>query len=189
MNQKFYEAMEDNPVIAAVKDDEGLELCCKCDDIKIVFIIYGDVCSIRRIVSKVHEKGKIAMVHIDLIGGLSSKEIAVDYIKQETEADGIISTKPALIKRAKALSMDTILRVFLLDSMAFHNLEHQVQTGRPDVVEILPGLIPKAVKRVCSVIGVPVIAGGLITEKEDVLEALDAGAMAVSSTNKEVWFM
>ena len=189
MDQIFYESLEENPVIAAVKDDEGLELCCKCDDIKVVFIIYGDICNIRRIVSKVHEAGKTAMVHIDLISGLSSKEVAVDYIKQETDADGIISTKPSLIKRAKALSLYTVLRVFLLDSMAFHNLDHQVQTGRPDVVEILPGLMPKAIRRVCSSITVPVIAGGLITEKEDVLEALDAGAMAVSSTNSDVWFM
>ena len=112
MNQNFYESMEANPVIAAVKDDEGLELCCKCDEIRIVFIIYGDICNIRRIVSKVHDAGKTAMVHIDLINGLSSKEIAVDFISQETAADGIISTKPALIKRARQLSLYTVLRVF-----------------------------------------------------------------------------
>ena len=35
----------------------------------------------------------------------------------------------------------------------------------------------------------PVIAGGLISDKEDVIEALDAGAISVSTTNQDVWFM
>lgn len=33
----------------------------------------------------------------------------------------------------------------------------------------------------------PIIAGGLISEKDSVMSALSAGAMAVSSTNHEVW--
>ena len=41
---------------------------------------------------------KRQMVHVDLITGLSGKEVAVDFIKNNTLADGIISTKPALIR-------------------------------------------------------------------------------------------
>ena len=59
------------------------------------------------------------MVHIDLINGLSSKEITVDFIKKYTNADGIISTKPTLIKRARELSLYTILRLFVIDSIAY----------------------------------------------------------------------
>ena len=40
-----------------------------------------------------------------------------------------------------------------------------------------------------SFVKVPIIAGGLIVDKEDVMEALDAGAMAVSTTNHQVWKM
>lgn len=43
------------------------------------------------------------MVHVDLISGLSPKEISVEYLEEHTEADGIISTKPSLIKKAKEL--------------------------------------------------------------------------------------
>ncbi len=31
------------------------------------------------------------------------------------------------------------------------------------------------------------IAGGLVTDREDVIQALSAGAVAVSTTNREVW--
>ena len=101
MDQRFYDMFESNPVIAAVKDVEGLEKCCSLEDIKVVFILFGDICSIPDIVEKIKTAGKMAVVHVDLIGGLSPREIAVDFIKNNTEADGIISTKPALIRRGK----------------------------------------------------------------------------------------
>ena len=70
MNQNFYEAVEDNPIIAAVKSMEDVEECCKHDDIRVIFILFGDVCSIGSIVKTIRDAGKIAMVHMDLISGL-----------------------------------------------------------------------------------------------------------------------
>ena len=162
------------------------------EDIKVVFILLVDICSIDGIVQKLHEAGKIAMVHMDLIIGLSSKEIAVEYIKNNTHADGIISTKPALIKRGRELGLYTVLRFFILDSIALKNVEmtdHQYAGARPDFIEILPGVMPKIIKKICKKSRCPVIAGGLITDKEDVMGALNAGAISVSSTNQDVWFL
>ena len=56
------------------------------------------------------------MIHLDMVGGLDSREIAVDYIRRFTKADGIISTKTAQIRRAKELGLYTVFRFFLLDS-------------------------------------------------------------------------
>lgn len=89
MERIFWEAVEENPIIAAVKNMEDLEKCCSLSDIHVVFILFGDICSIADIVQKVKEAGKIAMIHVDLIGGLSTREIAVEFLKNNTEADGI----------------------------------------------------------------------------------------------------
>ena len=51
------------------------------------------------------------------------------------------------------------------------------------------GLMPKIIRRVAQLTGKPVIAGGLISDKEDVTAALSAGAVAVSTTNPAVWRM
>ena len=189
MSSFFHEAVEENPIIAAVKSMEDVEECCKHDDIRVIFILFGDVCSIGSIVKTIRDAGKIAMVHMDLISGLSPKEIAVEFIKEQTEADGIISTKPSLIKKAKEMSMYTVLRVFLLDSMAFENIRQQQHMIKPDFIEVLPGVMPKIIAQISHSVKVPIIAGGLITDKEDVMGALSAGAMAVSSTNHKVWNM
>ncbi len=178
--------LEENPVIAAVKDDAGLEKCCHMEDIRIVFILYGNICNLSEIVEKVRRSGKTAMVHADLVSGLSGREIAVQFV-QGTGADGIISTKPSLINEARKLGMFSVLRVFLLDSMAFENIEKEIKICRPDAVEILPGLMPKVIRKISEQHRTPLIAGGLISDKEDVMGALDAGAVSVSSTNEEVW--
>ena len=143
---------------------------------------------IPEIVSKVKAAGKLAVVHLDLIHGLASKNIAADFIKKYTEADGVISTKPTIIHRAKELGMLTVLRVFLIDSMAYENVKTQVMAAKSDVVEVLPGMMPKVIGKICKDLPVPVIAGGMIREKEDVMALLKAGVTSVSSTNPEIWF-
>ena len=143
MNYKFLDVLEVSPVIAAVKDDEGVDACLKSES-QVVFILYGDICTIPEIVSKVKAAGKLAVVHLDLIHGLASKNIAADFIKKYTEADGVISTKPTIIHRAKELGMLTVLRVFLIDSMAYENVKTQVMAAKPDVVEVLPGMMQKS---------------------------------------------
>ena len=95
MNQIFYDAVGNNPIIAAVKNMKDIEVSCTTEEIQVIFILFGDVCSIDRIVKRVKDAGKVAMVHVDLISGLSPKEVSVEYLKEHTEADGIISTKPS----------------------------------------------------------------------------------------------
>ena len=190
MNQEFYDAVEANPVIAAVKNDAGLQAAVEMEEIQVIFVLYGDVCTIPEILEKIKAAGKKAMVHSDLIAGLSAKEISVEFIARQTRADGIITTKPALVRRAKELGIFAVLRFFVIDSLALKNIENlemQCGTSRPDFIEVLPGVMPKVLGRIAKVSRIPMIAGGLITEKEDVIAALSAGAIAVSSTNQDVW--
>ena len=167
MEQKFYDAMSDCPVIAAVKNFEGIERCLE-SDVKIVFILFGNLCNISEIVGRVKEAGKIALVHIDLIEGLSTHEIAVDYIRKNTKADGIISTRMNMINQS---------------------IEKQKRQIRADFIEILPGVMPKIIQKINKLSSQAVIAGGLITDREDVIDALNAGAISVSTTNQDIWFM
>lgn len=190
MNQEFYDAVEANPVIAAVKSDAGLQAAVEMEEIQVIFVLYGDVCTIPEILERIKAAGKKAMVHIDLIAGLSAKEISVEFIARQTKADGIITTKPALVRRAKELGIFAVLRFFVIDSLALKNIENlemQCGTSRPDFIEVLPGVMPKVLGRIAKVSRIPMIAGGLITEKEDVIAALSVGAIAVSSTNQDVW--
>jgi glycerol-3-phosphate responsive antiterminator len=188
MKKSFREIIEDCPVIAAVKDAEGLEKSLK-SDCSVIFVLYGDICNIGGIVEQIKAADRIAMVHIDLITGLSSREISVEFLHRTTGTDGIITTKPVLVKSAKELGMYTVLRFFVLDSMAIENLHRQCETARPDCVEILPGVMPKVIRKIHEKERTPLIAGGLISDKEDIVMALKAGAVSISTTKSELWFV
>ena len=192
MGRDFVDKIEAFPIIAAVKDDSELERCL-ATDVDVVFTLYGDVCTIPDITKKIKSSGRIAMVHLYLVAGLTQKEISIDYIRDKTCADGIITTRTNLIRHAKERGLATVLRYFVLDSMALDNIQKLSQQGyasQPDVIEILPGtLVPKVVKRICAMSRVPVVAGGLIQDREDVMNMLDNGVIAISTSCPEVWRM
>lgn len=122
----FMEATENCPVIPEIINDEWLEALSE-SDCDIVYIVYGDICTIPEIVEKVKQAGKMAIVHMDLIVGLSSKEISVDFLKKYTRADGIISMKPAMIKRANDVGLFTIQRFYLMDRFTYVNIEKHIK--------------------------------------------------------------
>ena len=188
MKNVFREIVEDCPVIATVKDIQSMEKSFESDS-QIIFILFGDICSIASIVDRVKRQGRTAMVHLDLVSGFDGREIAVDYIKNMTGADGIISTKTAQINRAKELGLYAVHRFFVLDSRSLENIRKQSAVTKPDCIEILPGIMPKIITRVTKAQRIPVIAGGLIDDKEDVMLALKAGATAISTTKQELWFI
>ncbi|MBP3926251.1 MAG: glycerol-3-phosphate responsive antiterminator [Clostridium sp.] len=183
---RIRDLFEISPIITAVKDEEGLAQAMETDS-PVVFILYGTICNIADIVKVVKDHDKIAIVHVDLIGGLGSKEVVVDFIHQNTKADGIISTKAPLVKHAMELGMIGGQRTFLIDSMALDITRKQLTTFRPDFMEIMPGVMPKILRMIRVYTDIPLVAGGLISDKRDILAAFDSGADAVSTTKSELW--
>lgn len=184
------ETLLDEPVIAAVKTDEALTaaLASPCS---AVFLLASTLLTVDGLVHRIHDAGKLAVVHIDLVDGLSSREIAVDSLNALCHPDGIISTRPTLIRRARHRGLLTVQRAFILDSLSLTSLSGQLEQGKPDFVEILPGIMPRVIAEISAEISartqVPVIAGGLLRDKADVMAAMRAGAAAVSTSAPSLW--
>ena len=65
---------------------------------------------------------------------------------------------------------------------------NHVKDTKPDVVEMLPAGLDKMIRyAVEQVEGKPLVASGLVLDEDDVRRALSAGAIAISTTNLEVW--
>jgi len=82
-----------------------------------------------------------------------------------------------------------VQRFFALDSKAVSNLRGETEAGNPDMIEILPGTLPRVIARLSHELKVPLIAGGLLEEKADILAALGAGAACVSTSDSRLWNM
>lgn len=190
MDRHFIQVLEENPIVAAIKDETGLEAALRTE-VGIIFILHGNICSLPKLVERIKSSGRMAIVHVDLIDGLSNDDSVLDYIKNVAHADGIITTKLNLIQYGKKIGLYTIHRYFVLDSMALQNIIKQSHARvQPDAIEILPGVLqPKIIRYITKHSTVPVMCGGLVTVKEDVINSLRNGAIAVSTTRQDIWKM
>ena len=184
----FFEKVEANPIIAAVNDlerlDEALDSPCES-----IFLLTGNIFNLKEIAHRVKSKDKGLYINADLIDGFSKDTWGLEYIVKNIHPDGIITTKSNLIRMGKNLNTFTIQRLFILDSMSLEEGIESIYNIRPDAIEILPGVMPKIVKKIYEETKIPIITGGLIMDKEDVISSLNAGAIAVSTSNKKVWYI
>ncbi|NMB07036.1 MAG: glycerol-3-phosphate responsive antiterminator [Tissierellia bacterium] len=182
----FFEKIEINPVIAAVNDLERLDeaLDSPCENI---FLLTGNIFNLKEIAYRVKSKNKGLYIQVDLIDGFSKDTWGLEYIIKNIYPHGIITTKSNLVRMSNDLGAFTIQRLFVLDSTSLKKGIESIHNIRPHAVEILPGIMPKIVKIIYEKTKIPIITGGLIMDKEDVIQSLNAGAIAVSTSNKNVW--
>lgn len=172
-----------SPVIAAT-DKKGWASAVE-SDAKVLFHLNAGLFGVKRDISLAKEKGKTVFVHIDLTDGIGRDSSGLLYLKK-VGADGIISTRANLIKSASELGLLTVQRFFALDSKSIHTIHEMIAQSHPDFIEIMPGVVPKVIKKFSSGSAL-VIAGGLIEEKSEVTAALKEGAAAISTGCEKLW--
>jgi glycerol uptake operon antiterminator len=182
---KIISCLEENPVVAAIGDskwEQALE-----SPAQMIFYLSANLLTVEEKVRQAHGAGKYVMVHLDLAEGIGRDRSGIRFLAQ-CGVDGIISTKAQLIRLAKEQGLITVQRFFALDSKGMESIEEMLRSTNPHLMEIMPGVIGKAIRRFRKS-GIAVIAGGLIETKQEVTDALGAGATAVSTGQKELWYL
>lgn len=186
MKSTIINRIELNPVIAAVQNVDDLDTAIK-SQVKTIFLLCADIFNAESMVNRIKQADKNAFIHIDFLEGIGKDAKAIDYIIRVLQPDGIISTKSSHIKIARDKGMFTIQRFFLIDNKSYEMTTKSVKSIQPDMIEIMPGVMPGVIARITKQIFIPVIAGGLISSKQDIIEALNAGALGASTGKKELW--
>ena len=183
--RKLTDLLEQSPVIAAVHDryfDKAIS-----SPSEVIFLLGRNILTIPKRIDQAHGAGKCIFIHTDLAEGLGKDRAGVQFCAQ-LGADGIISTRANLIRAARDLGLLTVQRFFALDSQGVDSIQELLEHSCPDLMEIMPGVIGKIIKRFANA-KVPLIAGGLVETKEDVTSALSLGAFAVSTGKESLWYI
>lgn len=183
MEKELLNRLKSTPVIAAVRDKFFSDAVSSSAG--VIFLLGGNLLTIEQRVKVAHENGKLLFLHIDLAEGIGKDKTGIDFLKR-VGVDGILSTKALLVRMAKELGLYTVQRFFAYDSHGIEGIADMVANARPDIIEIMPGVIGKIIERFAK-LEVPLIAGGLIEDKNEVSNALLLGALAVSTGKKELW--
>lgn len=184
----FFENISLNPIIASVNNLDNLEyaLNSPCENI---FLLTGNIFNLKDISQRVLDKGKGLYIYVDAIDGFSKDTWGLEYIVKNIALHGIITRKSNLVKLSKDMGVFTIERLLIHDSNTLMQGLDSVNTIRPHAIEILPGIIPKIIEKINTETKLPIIASGLILNKEDIALSLGAGAIGITSTNKETWYL
>jgi glycerol uptake operon antiterminator len=129
------------------------------------------------------------MLHIDLLGGLTSDEAGLRYLAELGLVDGIITVRGHLVTAARKLGLASILLLFLQDGRSVDRGLHVIEQSKPDAVELVPGVAALETADQFRSVRVPRIAGGLIRTPELVRRLLDNGCKCASSSDAALWRM
>lgn len=182
---EFLDSAERAPIIAAIHDKQWDEVLNS--PVEVLFYLRANLLTIKERISEAHDKGKSIFVHIDLCDGVGKDKAGIEFLAN-CGVDGIVTTRAQHIRQAKDLGLLTVQRFFALDSQGLASIDEMINTAKPDLIEIMPGVITKIINRF-SECSIPVIAGGLIETKNEVTGAIGSGAIAVSTGCRELWYL
>ena len=168
-------------VAAAVRTEEDFSAALK-SEVDVIFLLYSSIMTVEAQIDRAHKAGKKALIHMDFAEGIGKDRAGLKG------ADGILTTKTNMIRPAKDIGLVTVQRFFIVDSHSVDTAVESIRIAKPDVVEIMPGVVCKKIHEFSDKVrNTPILAGGLIEFKEDVDNAIEAGATAVSTANRQLW--
>lgn len=172
-------------IIAAIRDSEML-YSANLEKIDTIFLLSTNIIELNEKIGKAHSDGKEIFVHADFADGIGKDRFGMAYLKN-ARVDGILSTRANAIKAAREVGLKTVQRVFIVDSQSIETAIDSVRASKPDMIEVMPGVVPKVIAKIKERTDIPIIAGGLVSTTEEIESALNAGAMAVSTATPELW--
>ncbi|MCP1306804.1 glycerol-3-phosphate responsive antiterminator [Paenibacillus tyrfis] len=173
-------------ILPAVRKLKDLEHLLASSYVWIV-LLDSHVSQLMSVAQLVRQHKKQLLVHVDLIHGLKNDDYAIEFLCQSMRPAGIISTRSSAVATAKKHKVLGIQRHFLLDSIALDTTYRLSEKVAPDYIEVMPGVMPHIIAEMRSKLDIPILAGGLIRTNEDVELALGSGAVAVTTSRRELW--
>ena len=123
---------------------------------------------------------------MDFAEGIGKDRAGVDFLARQG-VDGILTTRTNIVRMAKEFDLVTVQRFFLVDSHSLGTSAESRKLSKPDIIELMPGIVTKKIREFASITDTPIIAGGIIETEEEVRAALEAGADIVSTGEFGLW--
>jgi glycerol uptake operon antiterminator len=185
--KRLEEAFGQIPVAAVIRRGEDLPRAL-ASQVPAIFFLRAPAFHLGPLVWAVQAKHKMAFVHIDLIAGLGKDRAGVTFLAREIGVNGIITSHSGLVAAARAERVIAIQRLLLYDDMALPSAMTALEHARPDIAEVLPGVIfPLVVDQIRARLPLPIIVGGFVTEQAQRDAALHRGAVAISTSTAALW--
>ena len=153
---------------------------------EIAIVANFELRRLQPVIRQLTDAGKYVIVNIDSSDGLSQDKGGVDFLA-DLGAQGLVSTRVATIQRARRAGLVVMQKVFVTDRSTLPRSIAALEQSEPNLVQLMPApmlpLIPAQYRKALP----PIVASGFVCGRDEVVTALKAGAVAVSTSDKRLW--
>jgi glycerol uptake operon antiterminator len=138
------------------------------------------------LLERAYELELAVYVNVDHIDGIHPDSAGLRYMARQLHVTGIISSNPRILSLARGFELETVQRIFAVDSTGLEAALESVDSLQVDLLDVSPALvIPYVVSH--RTLPLPFIGSGLITTFQQVQAVLRAGALRVAVARPELY--
>lgn len=173
------------PIAAAIRTEKDFSTALR-SNVDIVFLLHSNIMTVNQCIKEIHSAGKKVFIHVDFAEGIGKDKAGLEFLAKQG-VDGVLTTRTSIVRMAKDMGLITVQRFFLVDSHSLGTSIDSIKFAKPDIIELMPGIVTKKIKEFHKMVDVPIVAGGIIETEEEVRAAIEAGAAVVSTGEVDLW--
>jgi glycerol uptake operon antiterminator len=151
-----------------------------------ILLRHCNLFELRPMLEHAHQREVAVYVNVDHIDGIHPDAAGLRYLAHQLHIAGIISSNPRILALGKGFDLETIQRIFAVDSAGLEGALESIDSRHVDLLDISPALvIPYVVSH--TPLPLPFIGSGLIYTFQQVQAVLRAGALRVAVARTELW--
>lgn len=172
--------------IPAIDSRAQLARVLETSHITIILLRHCNLFDLGPLLEHAYERDLAIYVNIDQINGIAPDAAGFRFLAREFHITGIVSNNPRLLALAKNFELETVQRLFAIDSTGLKAALDSVDAQYVDLLDISPALvIPYALAQ--TPLHLPFIGTGFIHTPQQVQMVLRAGAIGVTVSRAELW--
>jgi len=156
--------------------------------VKAILLRHCNLFEFAALVERAYCCGCPVYVNVDHIDGIHADAAGLRYIAEHLQMTGIVSNHPKVLNIGKQFGLETIQRIFAVDSTGLEMALESVDTAFVDMLDFSPALaVPYIIPKLKPFLPLPYMASGLLYTAEQLQAVLHAGAQAIFVTRLNLW--
>jgi len=173
-------------IIPVIENRTEFLRALNASQISTIMLRHCNLLDLRPILDHAFDRDLAVYVNVDHIDGIHPDSAGLRFLAQQLHIAGIVSSNPRILALGKGFELETIQRLFAVDSTGLDTALESVDSNTVDLLDISPALvIPYVVSH--TVLPLPFIGSGLISTFQQVQSVLRAGALRVTTARSELY--
>lgn len=172
--------------IPLIENRAQFALALDAPDVTTIMLRHCNLFDLRSLLDRAHERDLAVYVNMDHIDGIAPDLAGFRYLATQLHITGVLSSHGKVLALARSFDMQTIQRIFAVDSTGLEAALESVDDQQVDLLAISPALvIPYAIAHIS--LHLPFIGCGFVSTHQQVQSILNAGAIGVTVSRPELW--